>query len=115
VSAPFAELLDTLTRQRGVLGCLIVGENDGIIVDANVQVGIDANVIAALAAALFRRARICSEAAGLTTVRFLQLEAERGHVCAVGRDGLVVVTIAEPQAHIGLLRSAMLQSLEVLA
>jgi predicted regulator of Ras-like GTPase activity (Roadblock/LC7/MglB family) len=47
-------------------------------------------------------------------VTFLQLEAERGHVCAVGREGLVIVTLAEPRAHIGLIRGAMLQSVESL-
>ena len=115
MSSPFEGMLERLTRQRGVVGCLIVGEDDGIIVDVNVQVGIDAPVIAALAAALYRRARLSSEAAGLATVTFLQLEAERGHLCMAGRDGLVIVTITEPKAQIGLIRGAMLQSVETLA
>jgi predicted regulator of Ras-like GTPase activity (Roadblock/LC7/MglB family) len=114
-AVPFAELLGSLIRQRGVLGAMVVGESDGIIVDANVQVGVQANAVAALAAALYRKARLGSEAAGLSTVAFLQLEAERGHLCAIGRDGLVVVALAEPRAHIGLIRAAMMQSVEVLA
>jgi predicted regulator of Ras-like GTPase activity (Roadblock/LC7/MglB family) len=114
VSSPFEDLLSTLIRQRGVLGCLVVGERDGIIVDSNVQVGVPEAVVAALAAALYRRARLSSQAAGLGQVTFLQLEAERGHVCAVGREGLVIVTLAEPRAHIGLIRGAMLQSVESL-
>jgi len=65
-------------------------------------------------ASLYRRARLGTDAAGLATVGFLQLEAEQGHVCAVGRDGLVLATLAEPKAHIGLIRSAMLRALEVL-
>lgn len=114
MSSPFEDLLSTLIRQRGVLGCLVVGERDGIIVDSNVQVGVPEAVVAALAAALYRRARLSSQAAGLGQVTFLQLEAERGHVCAVGREGLVIVTLAEPRAHIGLIRGAMLQSVESL-
>jgi predicted regulator of Ras-like GTPase activity (Roadblock/LC7/MglB family) len=114
VSSPFEDLLSQLIRQRGVLGCLVVGERDGIIVDSNVQVGVPEAVVAALAAALYRRARLSSQAAGLGQVTFLQLEAERGHVCAVGREGLVIVTLAEPRAHIGLIRGAMLQSVESL-
>ena len=115
MSSPFEEVLAQLIRQRGVLGCLVVGEVDGIVVDSNVQVGVPENVVAALAASLFRRARLSSQAAGLGQVAFLQLEADGGHVCAVGREGLVLVTLAEPRAHIGLIRGAMLQSVEALA
>ncbi len=114
MSSPFEDVLAALIRQRGVLGCLVVGESDGIVVDSNVQVGVAENVVAALAASLFRRARLSSQAAGLGHITFLQLEAEGGHVCAVGREGLVIVTLAEPRAHIGLIRGAMLASVETL-
>ncbi|MBA2684223.1 MAG: hypothetical protein H0U66_07020 [Gemmatimonadaceae bacterium] len=114
-ASPFDSILSPLIRQRGVLGCLVVGEADGIIVDSNVQVGIQSNVVAALAAALYRKARLTSAAAGLSTIGFLQLEAEKGHICAIGRDGLVLVTLAEPRAHIGRIRGAMIESLSVLA
>ncbi|HEX6535379.1 MAG TPA: roadblock/LC7 domain-containing protein [Gemmatimonadaceae bacterium] len=115
MTSPFEELLTRVTRLRGVLGCIVVGESDGIIVDASVQVGVEGQVVAALAAALYRRARITSEAAGLASVAFLQLEAERGHVCAAGRDGLVIVALTEARAPIGTIRAAMLQSVEALA
>lgn len=114
MNSPFEELLAAITKQRGVLGCMVVGEGDGIVVDASVQVGVEGNVVAALAAALYRRARICSETAGLASVTFLQLEAERGHVCAAGRDGLVIVVLTEARAQIALVRTAMLQSVEAL-
>ncbi|HEX5178018.1 MAG TPA: hypothetical protein VFW04_01705 [Gemmatimonadaceae bacterium] len=112
MSTPYTDALTAVTRQRGVLGCLLVSEADGIIVDADVQVGIEAGVVGALVASLYRRARLGTDAAGLAAVGFLQLEAEHGHVCAVGRDGLVLATLAEPKAHIGLIRSAMLHALE---
>lgn len=113
-ATPFTNLIGDLTRQRGVLGCVIVGERDGIIIDADVQEGVDGAAVAALAAALYRRARLCSEAAGLATVNFLQLEAEHGYLCAAGRDELVVVAMAESSANIAQLRALMLQSMEVL-
>ena len=75
---------------------------------------IPALLVTALAAALYRRARLSSQAAGLGQVSFLQLEAADGHVCVVGREGLVIITLAEPRAHIGLIRGAMLQSVESL-
>ena len=56
-------------------------------------------VVAALAASLYRKARLCSAAAGLGTVSFLQLDAERGHICAVGRVGSSSC-VAEPRAHV---------------
>lgn len=115
MTTPFDDVLSAVIRQRGVLGCLLVSEADGIIVDANVQVGIDAETVGALMAALYRKARLGSEAAGLGGIGFLHLEAEQGHLCAIGRDGLALVAIAEPRAHIGLLRTAMLQSVEALA
>lgn len=110
----FTTLITHLTRQRGVLGCLVVSERDGIIVDADVQAGVDAAAVAALAAALYRRARLCSEAAGLSTVGFLQLESERGHICAAGRDDLVAVVVAESAAPVAQLRAALLQHVEQL-
>jgi predicted regulator of Ras-like GTPase activity (Roadblock/LC7/MglB family) len=111
----FTGLISTLTRQRGVLGCLVVSERDGIIVDADVQTGVDGAAVAALAAALYRRARLCSEAAGLSTVGFLQLESERGHICAAGRDDLVAVVVAETGAPVAQLRAVILQSVDSLA
>jgi Uncharacterized distant relative of homeotic protein bithoraxoid len=110
----FTDLISGLTRQRGVLGCLVVSERDGIVIDADVQAGVDAAAVAALAAALYRRARLCSEAAGLATVNFLQLDSERGHICAAGRDDLVAVVVAESGAQVAQLRTAILQSVEVL-
>ena len=114
MSSPFEGLLSTLIRQRGVVGCMVVGERDGIVVDANVQVGVQGSTVAALAAALYRKARISSESAGLGGITFLHLEAERGHICALGRDELVIVVIADSRAHVGPVRTVMLQSLEAL-
>lgn len=115
MSTPFESALTAITRQRGVTACLVAAEDDGIIVDATVRVGVDAQALAALVAALYRRARRAAAEAGLGEVGFLHLETERGHVCAVGREGLVLIALAESGSHIGLLRGAMLQSAEALA
>ena len=50
MSTPYTDVLSAVTRQRGVLGCLLVSEADGIIVEANMQVGIEAGVAGALVA-----------------------------------------------------------------
>ena len=111
---PFAEVLASLTRQRGVLGSMVVSESDGIIVDSNLQVAVKGPVVAALAASLYRKARLSARAAGLGAATFVQLEAERGRVCAVGRDDLVLVTVAEARANVGLIRVEMLRAVGVL-
>jgi predicted regulator of Ras-like GTPase activity (Roadblock/LC7/MglB family) len=113
-ATPFADTLAQLTRQRGVLGSMVVSEADGIIVDSNLQIGVKGNVVAALAASLYRKARLSAQAAGLGTAAFLQLEAQRGRVCAVGRGDLLLVTVAESRANVGLIRVEMLRAVEVL-
>jgi predicted regulator of Ras-like GTPase activity (Roadblock/LC7/MglB family) len=113
-ATPFADALAQLTRQRGVLGSMVVSEADGIIVDSNLQIGVKGNVVAALAASLYRKARLSAQAAGLGTAAFLQLEAQRGRVCAVGRGDLLLVTVAESRANVGLIRVEMLRAAEVL-
>jgi predicted regulator of Ras-like GTPase activity (Roadblock/LC7/MglB family) len=115
VSTAYRDLLSPLTRQRAVLGCMVVGESDGLIVDSTLQVGVQGEAVAALAASLYRKARLSAEAASLGSVSFLRLEAEGGHLCIAGRNDLVVVAVAETRVNIGLLRAAMLRAAETLS
>ena len=115
MSSPFATVLDVLTRQRGVRASLIVSERDGVIVDASVRFGQDGDRIAALAASMYRKARLSARAARLGAVSYLQLDAERGRVCAVGGAGdLVIVVVTDPQANVGLLRMELLKAMEAI-
>ena len=113
-ATPFSDVLAALTRQRGVLGSMVVSEADGIIVDSNLQIGVKGNVVAALAASLYRKARLSAAAAGLGTANFVQLEAGSGRVCAIGRGDLLLVTGAESRANVGLIRVEMLRATQVL-
>ena len=112
--SPFQGVLATLIRQRGVIGSMVVSETDGIIVDSNLQIGVRGPVVAALAASLYRKARLSAEAAGFGGATFVQLEAEHGRVCAIGREDLLLVTIAEARANVGLIRVEMLRALEAI-
>ena len=114
-ATPYANALAPLSRLRGVLGCLVVDGDDGIIIDAVLQYGIAGEAVAALAASLYRKARRSSAAAGLGDVTFLRLEAERGHLFAAGRGELVLVLIAEERANVGLVRVEMLKAVRGLA
>lgn len=113
--SPFTAMLDALTRQRGVVAALVAGERDGIVIDSRVHVGQRGDRVAALAASLYRKARMSAHAAGLGGVGFLQLEAESGRLCAVGRDDVVLVAVATSDANVGLIRVELLRALASLA
>jgi predicted regulator of Ras-like GTPase activity (Roadblock/LC7/MglB family) len=114
MKSPYAELLAVLSRHRGVVGSFVVSERDGIAIDSNVQIGVHAEAVAALAASLHRKARLACGAAGCGHVTFVRLDAERGGICAAGRDDLVLVTISEARANIGLLRVEMMRAAKAL-
>jgi predicted regulator of Ras-like GTPase activity (Roadblock/LC7/MglB family) len=108
VASAYASMLDSLTRLRGVSASLLTSESDGMIIDSRLQVGQRGDRFAALAASLYRKARLASRAAGLGAVGFFQLDAEGGRICAVGHDDLVVVVVAGPGANVGLIRKELL-------
>jgi predicted regulator of Ras-like GTPase activity (Roadblock/LC7/MglB family) len=109
VKSPFSGKLDALSRIRGVQGALVAGESDGLVVDAVLQAGVRGEVIAALAASLYRRARLAAGAAGLGSSGFLTLDADEGRICAAGTGDLVIVVVAEPRANVGMIRMEMLR------
>ena len=110
MASPFTSLLQRLSRLRGVTAALVVTERDGIIVDANVQIGQQGDKVAALAASLYRKARLSARAAGMGSVSFMQLEAPRGRLCASGAGDLVLVVVAASSVNIGLVRVEMLRA-----
>jgi predicted regulator of Ras-like GTPase activity (Roadblock/LC7/MglB family) len=111
---PYAPILEVLTRQRGVRASLVVSEADGLVVDAHLRFGQDGDRVAALAASMYRKARLSAAAARLGAVAFLQLDAERGRICAAGRGDLVLVVVADASANVGLIRVELLRALEAL-
>jgi len=106
----FGTVVSAVTRHRGVTACLVVSEEDGIVVDGSAQIGVDTAAFAALTASLYRKASRAAEAAGFGSVSFCELEAERGRVLAAGRGGLVVVAVAEPRVNLGLVRVELLRA-----
>lgn len=106
----FGPLIASVTRHRGVSACLVVSEEDGIVVDATAQIGVDTAVFAALMASLYRKAARAATSAGFGGITFCDLEAERGRVLAAGRNGLVVVAVADPRANLGILRVDLLRA-----
>ena len=114
MTSPFSGILATLIRHRGVKGCMVVGEGDGMIIDSTLQIGMNGAPFAALTASLFRKARRAAQAAGFGDATFLELDAELGRVCATGRNDLVLVIVAEPRVNVGLVRVELLKAAEAL-
>lgn len=106
----YASLIGNVTRHRGITACLVVAEDDGIVVDATAHVGVNTAAFAALTASLYRKARRAADAAGFGDVSFLELEAEQGRVLAAGRNALVVVAVADGRVNLGLLRMELLRA-----
>jgi predicted regulator of Ras-like GTPase activity (Roadblock/LC7/MglB family) len=115
MATPFTAMLQMLTRQRGVTAALVVSEQDGIVVDSNLQIGQSGDRVAALAASLYRKARLSARAAGMGAVSFMQLEAPMGRICAAGAGELVLVVVAATVVNVGLVRVDLLRAAGQLA
>ncbi|CAN5780540.1 hypothetical protein BH23GEM9_BH23GEM9_28170 [soil metagenome] len=104
MSDVFAAAVKRMSRVSGVRGALIVEGEAGLPVVSELSEGVNGTAVAALAASLFRRsaqAATTAEFGGLST---LHLEADGGHVVAVGAGELILVVIADRDAQLGLVR-----------
>lgn len=115
MSTSFTEILEELARHKGVRASLAVDARDGISIDSTLQFGQDGARVAALAASLYRKARRSAGAAGLGMTGFMQLESERGRLCMLGGDDVLLVIVANHDANVGLIRLAMLRAADRLA
>jgi hypothetical protein len=69
----FGPAIAAVARHRGVTACLVVAEEDGIVVDGTAQIGVDTAAFAALTASLYRKASRAADSAGFGTVSFCDL------------------------------------------
>lgn len=111
-----ADIVATLSYVPGVAAAIVVGAADGLIIEMSPIKGGAAGGVdtrkhtAALAAYLYSKVSRASSAARLGTPSFMRLEAERGHICVVGADDVVLVTIVTPEANLGRVRLDMMQA-----
>ena len=110
----FDAVVERLQRQQGVMGVMLVGVDDGMVIAGDAGPGRDSDTAAALAASLFRRTRMAASDAGLGDARFVRLEADRGHVCATARGDVVIVAVTSTGINLGRLRLEMLGAVEML-
>ena len=118
MASEFAGLVEKLGRIPGVRGAFVVSTQDGLVVDGRFNVDVRAPADAALAAKLFTRAARSVGEAGFGTVRFLQLDAEKGKMMVAGKSeaegGLILVAVADRRANPGRARLEVLRAAEAL-
>jgi predicted regulator of Ras-like GTPase activity (Roadblock/LC7/MglB family) len=118
MSDRYAAAVERLTRIDGVLGALLVDGEAAVPVVAELSEGVDGGAVAALAASLFARVGQASEGARFGRLSSMQLEAEGGHVIAVGAGAageLILVAIAELDAQLGMVRLEAVRAAETLS
>src|SRR6476619_417749 len=110
----FDGIVARLQRHQGVLGVMLVGMEDGMVIAGDAGDGRDSDTAAALAASLFRRTRAAASDAGLGDAGFVRLEAERGHLCASAKGDIAIVAVTGNGINLGKLRLDMLSATELL-
>jgi predicted regulator of Ras-like GTPase activity (Roadblock/LC7/MglB family) len=115
MSGVFDGVVDRLSRIAGVRGALIVDAETALPVSMELRQGINGTGVAALATSLFRRTTQASAAARFGRLLTMQLEAEQGHVVAVGTRDLLLVVVTDPDAPLGLIRLEAVRAAEELA
>lgn len=112
----FGSLLLNTNRVPGVRGSMVIAAEDGLVVEADLMIGVSGPAVAALAASLFRRSQRSLAAAELGAVQFLQLEADNGFLFAAGsveRD-LLLAVVSDVRVNVGMLRLAAVAAAEQL-
>jgi predicted regulator of Ras-like GTPase activity (Roadblock/LC7/MglB family) len=104
MSDVYTAAVERMSRVSGVRGALIVEADAGLPVVAELSEGVNGTAVAALAASLFRRSAQAADTADFGELHTLQLDADDGHVVAVGKNGLILVVIAGRDAQLGLVR-----------
>lgn len=103
----FGGLIDEVMSIPGIRGALVVAIEDGLVVDGRVHVGVHGEAVAALSAALYRRARRAAELTGALAAEFVEVEADRGRVLIAGNDDLALMAVVERRANPGRTRLAV--------
>lgn len=107
--------LDALSRLRGVRGVVLTSLGDALPIESRAHVGVDVDALAAFGTALFRRARAVAECAEVGGVRIVSIDATHGRVAATAQGELLIVVLADREAHPGLLRVSLQRAVEGLA
>ncbi|HEX9563991.1 MAG TPA: roadblock/LC7 domain-containing protein [Gemmatimonadaceae bacterium] len=107
MNASFESALTEVAAVPGVRAVLLASEREGLALNAMAAFGVDGDALAAFGTALYRRARLASEAAGYGATRQIVLDATGGRMLVTGCGDLVLVVLAERETGAGMVRMAM--------
>jgi len=114
VTDPLEAMLERVNRVPGVRGALLVSLEDGLLVSAALMEGIDGDAVAALSASLANRLVVALAAAGRAAPTLFHLEAGHGSLLAAMMPGdLLLISVLEPGANLGLARLELLAAMEL--
>ncbi len=109
------EALERITAVSGVRGAMVVAPDDGLAVAEVLMEDVRGPALAALGASLATRFRRVASAAGIGTVRWLQVQADRGVLLLAPASGdLLLVAVGSVEMNVGLARLEMLRAVEAL-
>jgi len=112
MTGQYESVVAQLERQPGVIGAMLVGVEDGLVIAGADTLGESWEPAAALASSVFRRTRSASADAGLGEAKFVRLEADRGHLFATAKGEIVLIAVANKNINLGRLRLEMLSAVE---
>lgn len=107
-------ILSPIMRLRGIRAAVIAAEDDGMVIDGAARIGIDAEAVAAFAAALVRRTKVAAEEVIAGAPQVMTVEASGGRLIVASASDLVVAVVADAEAHPGIIRVAARRAAESL-
>lgn len=115
MSAAVRTILERLTHIPGVTAAIVVDEEAGVPVAAQVTPDVQEAALAALSGALFQRTADASRSTGFGDLRLLQLETEDGVLIMAGAGALLVSVLTEGDARVGMVRVQAVRAAEELS
>ncbi|BAW30820.1 regulator protein [Methanothermobacter sp. MT-2] len=104
-------VLKDLGRINGVNGSLVVGK-DGLIIESEVPSDIDAELVAAMASAVFGTAERSAEEIKQEPLEQVMIEGSRGKTLMIDAGEGILAVITDVDINLGLIRLEMRRSAE---
>ena len=100
------KIVDDLIRIDGVIGSLLVGK-DGLVVSSTLLEDEDAEMLGAMAAAIFGTVAKAATSIGVGALRNTIVEAAEGSIQLIEAEDLILVVITEKGVNLGMIRIEM--------
>jgi predicted regulator of Ras-like GTPase activity (Roadblock/LC7/MglB family) len=108
------DILDELTRVRGVGGCLLL-DGDGLLMEAALRAGTDEQTVAGAAGALIDTAKRMCDSLALGRQTGFSAHGEQGGIMLLATGPAHLLVLLDPNANLALLRLEVKPFLERIA